>query len=385
MGCNNNEGVLSGILGECNELILGCLTVTDGEPAENPLSDMLPIQYDPDLGHLWVWYCNDVEGSGEWINVTYSICGLESINQQEVDEATTVLIAACVDGVDVLIPPTTPICELPIVQEAAFAGLTTLEMIGCADGVPSRFNDLPICQITGIADGPLNDALSVRIVACVDGRGGLVNLAPLLPTMTTPICDHPEMNDTDRDDATVVKLAACVDGTPALINPIQLCSLGSIDQTAVDDAASVEIAACVDGADVLIPNNQPIVGSWDVEIEDNSTTGVFNYSEQIGTYTVIGDVVFFYISIIGNWSTLPSGALRYTLPFDIALGRRAIANDILHNDLNADSNLISVGVSGTTMNLNTYDINGGLVVVSDIGLISPLNTLTVTGTYIKAP
>ena len=311
----------------CPDLGTMCLYQTDGEPQEVPGPGETPIQYDPNTGSLWFFDC-DQELWIEWPDENFSLCALPELTQQEVDDAGSVMLAACVDTQDVLIP-------VPVQEPFAACDL-----------------DLTSDQIAYVDYA--NGEAEVYLVACVitqdDGP---------ITTRINPysICRHPEMTPQEVQD--------------------YLDSLGDPPLLA---------AACVGGEERLAPINQyfPQTGTWPVVIFGSTTAGDFSFTKQDATYTRIGDDVFFNIHIEGTWVLAPAGDIQVTLPFTVKDGLTAIISEIKHSDIAAESDILAMADGLTTeMVLHKYGVNGATIAITDADQISVNNTLIVQGRFVR--
>ena len=129
----------------------------------------------------------------------------------------------------------------------------------------------------------------------------------------------------------------------------------------------------------------PQSGTWTPTIYGSSTAGTFNYAQQTGTWTSIGDDVWFSLQITGNWTVSPVGSIRISIPHTIATGSQSVIKNIIHSQVAADSDILARGVSTQDyLTLNKYGTNGSTNAITDADQISSINEVIIQGKYIKA-
>lgn len=161
-----------------------------------------------------------------------------------------------------------------------------------------------------------------------------------------------------------------------------LAKNGENSMTGDFDMGGNDIINVGSGGVTIVP---PSYGTFLPTIYGSSTAGTYNYSQQEGSYTIIGDDVWVDIDIQGTWSSDPSGDIRISIPHNIATGKRAIITNVLHVNLDADSNLFALAVSTQAyLTLNSYTTNGNYSTVTFADQVSNLHELNIQGKYIKA-
>lgn len=126
-------------------------------------------------------------------------------------------------------------------------------------------------------------------------------------------------------------------------------------------------------------------GTFTPTVYGDSTPGTFSYSTQTGTYSQIGDDIYFNIHISGFWSVAPVGDIKIGIPHTIVTGGLFVINDIVHVDVCSDSNIVAQAESTNNfLTLHTYGTNGGLNAITAADQISVINQFVIQGRYTKA-
>ena len=181
---------------------------------------------------------------------------------------------------------------------------------------------------------------------------------------------------------------------PDTISVLESVSIGT--SLTVTGAGSIFGGLSVYGAPSLIDDDltvtgtiinslMPVSGTYTPTIYGSAGAGTFDYSQQDGSYTQIGDDVWFTVHISGFWSSAPTGDIRVSLPSSVVLGKNFIIKDIKHVDIASDSDILATaGSSNDYITLQRYGTNGNVINIDDSDRVSVINEIIVQGKYIKA-
>jgi hypothetical protein len=180
---------------------------------------------------------------------------------------------------------------------------------------------------------------------------------------------------------------------PDTITVLESVSVGT--SLTVTGAGSIFGGLSVYGAPSLIDDDltvtgtiinplMPVTGTFTPEIFGSAGAGTFEYSQQDGTYTQIGNDVWFTVHIAGFWSSAPTGDIRVDLPSTVATGKNFIIKDIKHVDIVSDSDILATaGSTNDYLTLQRYGTNGNVINIDESDQVSVINEVIIQGRYIK--
>lgn len=175
----------------------------------------------------------------------------------DIHNATTKHLGACLDDKMVRVPfPPRP-CEFPQLTEEEVAAVPTSEkkLIACVQGEEAKVPYPPMpCEFPQLSQSQV-DAVSKTeksLIACVEGNNVKVPFPP------TP-CEFPQYEQSQIEQASDVDMIFCVDGNnvkvpipPNFFGP-RPCEFPQYVRSQVEAGQDVDIIFCIDGKDVKVP------------------------------------------------------------------------------------------------------------------------------------